>query len=108
MLTGPEMRKFRRVPMVAAIEIEVGDVRFTAEARNISVAGMLIRSSRTFDQNSILRIWFTLPGTQQPLGVRGTILHVSPDAYMGVQFDEISEAGRAAIEIYVNQASEFA
>ena len=101
-----EKRRFRRVPLVGSIEIEVGAVRIAAESRNISSNGMLVRSSQTFPENVQIRIWFTLPGAKSPMSVRGTILHVSPDAYMGVRFDEITESARLAIETYVNTSSE--
>lgn len=103
---GIEKRRFRRVPMVTTIQIEIGDARVNAEARNISTNGMLIRSSQTFGENQQVRIWFTIPGTSQPLSVRGTILHVSPDAYMGVRFDEVSAQAGSFIESYVESSRE--
>ncbi len=92
--------------MVAPVEIQAGDSLLSAEARNISVAGMLIRSSSTFPEQTVARFSFSLPGTPQKISVGGVILHVSPDAYMGVRFDDVSPADRAAIEQFVNQSAE--
>lgn len=107
-MTTPEKRQFRRVPMAARVSAEMDGREFTFEARNISVGGMLIRTTMTLPENKTLHLRFTLPRTQTEISVSGTVLHVSPDAFMGVRFDDLSVAGHDAIEEYVSAAVETA
>ncbi len=99
-----EKRRHPRVPLVATVEIVAGDTSIVAEARNLSISGMLIRSPRTFPEQTVAHLSFSLPGTPGKISVAGTILHVSPDAYMGVRFEELSPADRSTLERFVQQA----
>ena len=96
-----EKRKFRRVPMAAHIQGEAGDVPYVAEARNISVGGMLIRTAHTLREGQPIRLRFELPGTSTRLSVTGVVQHVSPEAYMGIRFTELSPLDFKLISEYV-------
>lgn len=97
-----EKRKFRRVPMDAHIEGEAGNVAYTAEARNISAGGMLIRTTHTLREGEAIRLRFELPGTGTKLAISGVVQHVSPGAYMGIRFTEISPQDSKLINDYVD------
>jgi Tfp pilus assembly protein PilZ len=99
-----EKRKFRRVPMAAQIQGEAGDVPYAAEARNISVGGMLIRTSHTLREGQSIRLRFQLPGTVGKLSISGVVQHVSPEAYMGIRFTELSPEDFKRIKDYVDAA----
>ena len=99
-----EKRKFRRVPIAAHIQGEAGDVPYVAEARNISVGGMLIRTTQTLREGQVIGLRFELPGTGTRLSVAGVVQHVSPEAYMGIRFTELSPKDFKFISDYVAAA----
>lgn len=101
-MTLSERRRFRRVPMPIQIQAESGGGGQMVQAENISIGGMLIRASKTMEEAQRVTLRFTLPGTQREIRVEGTVLHVSPNAFMGVRFDKLSAADEKAIEEFVN------
>ena len=103
-MSGPDKRRFRRVAMVAKIEAEAGGTPYLAEGCNISVGGLLIRSTKTLEENQTLRLKFTLPDSDQEIRVTALVRHVSPGAFMGVSFEDLAEQDRALIEQFVNEA----
>ena len=100
-MTLSERRRFRRVPMPAQIQAEAGGEAYAVQAENISVGGMLLRAGRTLEENQKVTLRFTLPGTKKEIRITGTVLHVSPDAFMGVRFENLSPADEAAIKQFV-------
>ena len=100
-MTLSERRRFRRVPLPAQIQAESGGEAYAVRAENISVGGLLLRADRTLEEKQKVKLRFTLPGTQREICVTGTVLHVSPEAFMGVRFDNLSPADEAAIKQFV-------
>ncbi|GEM_PF-2025089 len=101
-----EKRKYRRVALDTAVEAESGGKPLHVESRNISVGGMLARASVTLPQHAAVNLRFTLPGSPSVIQATATVQHVSPDAFMGLQFEGLSAAALAAIEDYVNRQAE--
>ena len=99
-----EKRKFRRVPLAAVVHAEAGGQPYSVEGRNISAGGMLVKAGKTLEEGSSLKLEFQLPGDPAPLRVTGIVQHVSPDAFMGIRFTELSEADLRRIEAYVDAA----
>ncbi len=99
-----EKRKFRRVPMVALVQTEIGGMPYVAEARNISVGGMLLRTIFTLEEGVSIQLRFVLPDSEQDIAVTAMVQHVSPDAYMGIRFLDLSLEDRARIQAYVDAA----
>ena len=87
--------------MPAQIQAEAGGEAYPVQAENISVGGILLRSKRTLGENQKVTLCFTLPGAKKEIRVTGTVLHVSPDAFMGVCFEDLSPADEAAIKQFV-------
>ena len=88
--------------MAAQIEGEAGDVPYVAEARNISIGGMLIRTQNTLREGQAIRLRFELPGTGVKLAIAGVVQHVSPEAYMGIRFTQLSPDDFKLINDYVD------
>jgi uncharacterized protein (TIGR02266 family) len=99
-----EKRKFRRVPLAAVVHAESAGLPYSVEGRNISAGGMLVKAEKTLEEGRSLRLEFQLPGDSAPLRVTGIVQHVSPDAFMGIRFVDLSEADRKRIEAYVDAA----
>jgi len=96
-----EKRKFRRVPLDAWVEVEAEGKLHRYQCRNISEGGMLLRGEDTLRENETFQMAFSLPDRSTPVTVAAIVQHVSPDAFMGVRFTNLSEDARAAIEGYV-------
>ena len=96
-----ERRRFRRVPISTMLEVESGGESYTLTAENISPGGMLIRCSKTLNEGEKVRLRFTLPGTNIEMRVTGTVQHVSPGAFMGVHFEDLSPEQVQAISLFV-------
>ena len=88
--------------MAAQIQGEAGGASYVAEARNISIGGMLIRTAQTLREGQPVRLRFELPGTSTRLAVTGVVQHVSPEAYMGIRFTELSPEAFKLISNYVD------
>jgi hypothetical protein len=99
-----EKRSFRRVPLGGPVLVDTGSQTYTVEGRNISAGGMLVKAEHTEEEGRILRLEFCLPGDPRPFRVRGTVQHVSPGAFMGIQFSGLTETDRSRIEDFVKAA----
>ena len=90
--------------MVALVQTEIGGMPYVAEARNISIGGMLVRTIYTLEEGKSIQLRFVLPETDQEIAVTAMVQHVSPDAYMGIRFLDLSPEDRARIQAYVDAA----
>jgi len=97
-----EKRKFRRVPLTAVVRAEAAGQPYSVEGRNISAGGMLVKTEKTLDEGTQLRLEFQLPGEMLPVHAIGVVQHALPGSFMGIRFTEIAEADRRRIEAYVN------
>jgi DNA-binding protein Fis len=65
--------------------------RFTAEARNLSVGGLGLENFRPpLEISGELALQFSLPGTSQPIEVKGIVAWSQPNALAGIRFTGIS------------------
>lgn len=98
-----EKRQFKRVPLNVTVEATAGGRTLRFESRNISVGGLLLRGDETLHENDTFQMRFRLPGHNELIAATGVVQHVSPEAFMGVRFSELSEDVRQAIESYVKE-----
>jgi c-di-GMP-binding flagellar brake protein YcgR len=99
-----EKRQFKRVPLNVTVEATAGGRTLRFESRNISVGGLLLRGEETLHENDTFHMKFHLPGRDEAVAATAVVQHVSPEAFMGVRFTELSEDVRRAIENYVKEA----
>ena len=99
-----EKRQFKRVALIAAVDAVAGGRTLRFESRNISTGGMLLRGDETLPENETFQMSFRLPGRAHAVTATGIVQHVSPEAFMGVRFVELSEEMRAVIEGFVKEA----
>ena len=118
--SGPNRRKFVRVPFDAMIECKVVD-RLAAEgpkssssgftgvkSQNISASGLLIKSKKKFAPNSLLELQFTIPnvGGYDEVKVIGKVVRVlknGNDGFYdnGIIFYKIQKKDEKAIAKFV-------
>ena len=99
-----EKRQFRRVPLVAVVRAEAAGHPYSVEGRNISAGGMLVKTEKTLEEGTSMRLEFQLPGEPSPVHAVGVVQHVLPGSFMGIRFVELNDADRKRIEAYVAAA----
>lgn len=102
--TEVELRRHRRVPLGVPIECRCGPKLISGRAENISAGGLLVRAEQTFPWDEEVSVTFVLPGSTEALQVRTRVAHVVPDAFMGLEFFELSAPARERIEQYLSTA----
>jgi hypothetical protein len=104
--SGPEQRKFRRVPLGASVECRAGFEVYHGKAENISVSGLLVRSENQSEPDTDLQVKFLIPGMTPSDSVivqaRARVAHLVPGVFMGLEFTQIPDSTRMAIEWYVD------
>ena len=95
---GADKRQFKRVPIVTQIDAQAGGFPFIAVAENISAGGMLIHTAKQIQEGQVVHLKFTLPGGEDAILVDGIVQHTTPGSYLGIQFQNLDDADRAAIE----------
>ena len=104
-------RQFLRHALDAKIEVIEGSlgVRLRFETSNVSQGGVFIESDLLYDEGEIIWFSFTLPGAIE-IRTRGRVVWAKKDVDaddpedrpgMGVEFLDLSDAERAALEGYL-------
>lgn len=110
-MSDESKRQFLRHGLDAKIDVIEGSlgVKLRFETTNVSQGGVFIESDLLYDEGEIIWFSFTLPGAME-IRTRGRVVwakkEVDPDdpedrAGMGVEFLDLSEAERAALEGYL-------
>lgn len=104
-------RQFLRHALDAKIEVIEGSlgVRLRFETSNVSQGGVFIESDLLYDLGEIIWFSFTLPGAME-IRTRGRVVWAKKEVDqddpedrpgMGVEFLDLSDAERAALEGYL-------
>ena len=104
-------RKFLRHSLDAKIDVIEGSlgVKLRFETSNVSQGGVFIESDLLYEEGEIIWFSFTLPGAME-IRTRGRVVWAKKDVNqndpedrpgMGVEFLDLSEAERAALEGYL-------
>jgi uncharacterized protein (TIGR02266 family) len=100
-MEGIEKRTHPRVPLVAKVETESEGRTFLAVAQDISSAGMRIATANPAPVGTSIELTFILPGSERKVRVRGVVRHLGEGSAMGIQFEDLSDADRAAIRAFI-------
>lgn len=104
--SGPDQRKHRRVPLGASVELRAGFEVYHGKAENISISGLLVRSEKQSASDTTLNLKFLIPGANPSDSVivqaEARVAHLVPGVFMGLEFTQIPDSTRMAIEWYVN------
>ena len=82
-----ELRRFSRAPLALSVEFTVdgGEGRFAGHARDISVGGMFVETTRAPDHNAKIVVHLTFAGQKAPFSLPAVVRWVNTDG-MGLQF----------------------
>ncbi len=76
--------------------------RINVHAPDISAKGMFIHLNRYFPEGAVIKLRFTLARTGHVVNTRAEVRYCLEGVGLGVEFVDISEADRKAIEDEVN------
>ena len=99
--SGLEQRRDKRVPLKVPIECRSQQTVVAAMAENVSVTGLLVRSARTFLEDDVITVSFSLPGSSQPIRSQARVAHVVPDRFMGLELLDLQNSSREQIVRYI-------
>jgi len=102
--SGEEKRKHKRAPLHVPIECRAGQTTVEARAENVSISGLLIRTETPFAEDTEIALRFSLPASSEPIHCRARVAHTVPDAFMGVEFLDLSQESLDRIEKYIAAA----
>ena len=109
-LLDVQTRKAYRMPVKATVAGEMGNVKFTASAINISSTGILIESEQPLNVGDVINCSFLLPGTLA-ISVKGEVVRIlkkpAGNIYQyGIRFTSISASAQRIIEDFVKSRFE--
>jgi len=96
-------RDRRLEPRVAAGEVVVQYVAPLPQARDLSVSGIYILDSRTFQRGEQLELKLQI-GNDPPFVVRGMVRRVDPGKGMAIEFIHVDAAARRRIKEFISRS----
>ncbi len=100
-----EKRQHRRANLVAQVQCEtLGRDEFLV-TRDISVGGLFISSKNPFPKDSEISLSLRLTSGDQLLFLRGKVVYAMKNLGMGIQFTEISEDARQAVQKFIDETA---
>ena len=101
---GPvlERRHSERADLVVRVDYKDVDEVFSEFARNINEGGLFVETESPRQPGTLVDLQFRLPGSEQPVRARGTVVRVcGPDSGdipgMGIEFEELDADNRKRI-----------
>lgn len=79
-----ERRRMRRVPVIQKVMLQCGKEVVEAETVDMSLSGLLVKSSRTFPPGSPLRLRLRLSEEAEPITRIGSVVRVVGTNQMGI------------------------
>lgn len=102
LLVVHELRRYVRIPVVAAAVIEAGARAFNVMTMEISGGGMSVRSTDSLATLDSLRISFTLPGSSR-ISLRANLCWTrAAEGFYGLRFDPTDDA-RIKVRSWIDQ-----
>jgi CheY-like chemotaxis protein len=84
-----ERRRTRRVAIRSKLFFMFGEQELEGETINVSMCGLLLRSSKIAPVGSSLRMSMHLSHRMQPIMTAGSVVRIQGGNQMGIQFDEL-------------------
>jgi DNA repair protein RadC len=95
-LEGPmlDRRKSERTELVVRVDYQTVDELFSDFARNINEGGIFVETAKPHPLGTQVDLQFTLPGSEEPVRVKGIVVHVSEGGSgeppgLGIEFENL-------------------
>jgi len=97
-----ERRGSERTDLVVRVDYQSVDELFSDFARNINEGGIFVESEAPQELGTAVDLQFKLPGSNEPVRVKGTVVRVTPARDgeapgMAVEFEELDASTRQRI-----------
>jgi type IV pilus assembly protein PilZ len=107
-LAALDRRKSERADLVVRVDYRTVDELFSDFARNINEGGIFVESDAPPPRGTVVSLLFRLPGDEEPVHTRGTVVHVSngegdEPVGMGIEFDDLDPPTRQRINQLVRK-----
>jgi len=104
----PVQRAGQRIVVRMEVQLGTGRLLRLCQSENLSVSGMLIRTSEKYPIGSTIRFEFVLPEDDEPIrGEAQIVRYTHPDVEMlpgiGVRFLSFEDEGRQRLERFISQ-----
>lgn len=100
-----DKRRHRRAKLVTQVRCEPLDRDELMLTRDISVGGMFVSTKNPLPSPSDVTVKFRLRTGEPMLECRGKVVYSIKGMGMGVQFENLSESAKEALEKFVDEAS---
>jgi Tfp pilus assembly protein PilZ len=105
-----EKRKSPRIPVDFEARFTFGNQEHIAQALNLSIDGMFLKTDYMLLQNDIIEVFFKLPDIEEAFWMKARVAWgtwitgmQSPTSGMGVQFIQPLQSQREQLEQYLKQ-----
>lgn len=98
-----ERRRSDRADLVVRVDYQTVDELFSDFACNINEGGIFVESETPHEVGTTVDLQFKLPGSSEPVRVKGTVVRVSPGRDgeapgMGIEFEDLDGSARRRID----------
>ncbi len=89
------------------ISYEGSNQEIPVRVPDISVSGMFVNTAKYFPEGSVLKLSFRLARSNYHIEARGEVRYCLEGVGVGLQFTDLSDEARAAIEEELSEAARF-
>ncbi len=99
-------RKHPRVSLEIPVELQAGNIRVIARSADVSVGGLLLRTSRTWQPGTELAVRFNLPDGRF-ISCVAKVVHETSGAKMGLEFSQLRRECRSVLADFTCRMSRY-
>ena len=103
-----DRRKSQRADLVVRVDYQTVDALFSDFARNINEGGIFVETETPRPLGTLVDLQFRLPGGDEPVRVKGSVVHVSEgedgqSPGLGIEFENLDGPTRQRIDELVRK-----
>ncbi len=100
-----DKRVHRRAKLVAQVRCESLGRQEVMVTRDVSVGGLFVSAKKPFPRDSEVAVSFQLKSSGQAISCHGRVAYSIAGVGMGIQFFDLSEENRKAIEKFIEEVA---
>ncbi len=98
-------RQYRRAKLVAQVNCEALGKEDLMVTRDVSAGGLALSAKKAYPLGSEVAVSFQLHPSGQPISCRGKVVYSAEGMGMGIQFIDLSEESRQALQKFIDEAN---
>ncbi len=102
---GSDKRRFRRANLVTHVRCEALGREDLLLTRDVSVGGLFLLAKKGYPAKSDIFLSFHLSPTDPVVSCRATVAYAVPGVGIGIEFVNLGEKARQALQKFVDQGS---